>query len=516
MRLTYKDLVNKLTDLKALSLIPVEGERVYTATSYDRASRYDYETDTYINWDANNDGSGYIRKEGKNIVAMEADGPGVIWRIWSALPQEGNICIYIDGEEAVCCPFRDFFEKVFSEDIVPMNFPNLVPTLSRGRNSFIPIPFQKHCKIVFEENWGAYYHIIYSVYPEGTILPSISDMYSNSSMVALAEADRILSFKGNYPYEGNGDQIFTKTTTIPSKGEKTLFKVDENGAIKMLAMTIKNNNEKEIEKALKDLVISITWDNNKSPSVFAPLEGFFGTANGINEYRSYVMAIKGNTMYSYWYMPFEKADIQILNKSGIDYELSYEIRYEKIKNVDKLLRFHCKWHDGDFQYLDRKRFEKGGDRYPDWPLALIKGKGRFCGINLHVLNTWEEPENKADTWWYGAWDKKSIDWWWGEGDEKFFIDGEVFPSIFGTGSEDYIGYAWGAEPPFAIFESPYACQSNVPLDGNGHTSVNRFHICDNIPFNKSFEGFIEKYKEDIWGENNICKYDVAAYWYQML
>ncbi|MEJ7679414.1 MAG: DUF2961 domain-containing protein [Segetibacter sp.] len=65
---------------------------------------------------------------------------------------------------------------------------------------------------------------------------------------------------------------------------------------------------------------------------------------------------------------------------------------------------------------------------------------------------------KSETWWYGKWDKKTIDWWWGEGDEKFFIDGEKFPSTFGTGCEDYIGYAWSAEPPFALFESPFANQ----------------------------------------------------------
>lgn len=60
-----------------------------------------------------------------------------------------------------------------------------------------------------------------------------------------------------------------------------------------------------------------------------------------------------------------------------------------------------------------------------------------------------------------------MDWWWGEGDEKFFVDGERFPSTFGTGSEDYIGYAWAAEPPFARFDSAYACMNAMPLDGNG-------------------------------------------------
>ncbi len=120
----------------------------------------------------------------------------------------------------------------------------------------------------------------------------------------------------------------------------------------------------------------------------------------------------------------------------------------------------------------------------------------------------------AESWWYGAWGKKNIDWWWGEGDEKFFVDGEKFPSTFGTGSEDYIGYAWSAEPPFPTFDSAFACQPHVAFDGNGHTSVNRFHICDNVPFTTSFEGVLEKYKGNRWGGENYCLYDTISYWYQ--
>ena len=95
------------------------------------------------------------------------------------------------------------------------------------------------------------------------------------------------------------------------------------------------------------------------------------------------------------------------------------------------------------------------------------------------------------------------------------MDGEKFPSTFGTGSEDYIGYAWAAEPPFPIFDSPFACQPFTPIDGNGHTSVNRFHVADDIPFQRSFEGCIEKYKGNCWGERgqNHCLYDAVAYFY---
>ena len=55
-------------------------------------------------------------------------------------------------------------------------------------------------------------------------------------------------------------------------------------------------------------------------------------------------------------------------------------------------------------------------------MLQTEGRGRFCGVMLHVWN----PRGG----------------WWGEGDEKFFVDGEKFPSTFGTGSEDYFGYAW--------------------------------------------------------------------------
>ena len=55
-------------------------------------------------------------------------------------------------------------------------------------------------------------------------------------------------------------------------------------------------------------------------------------------------------------------------------------------------------------------------------MLRTQGRGRFCGVMLHVWNP--------------------LGGWWGEGDEKFFVDGEKFPSTFGTGSEDYFGYAW--------------------------------------------------------------------------
>ena len=90
MKLTYTDLVQRLVDLERLAEPPAVGEQGGCYSSYDRRSRYNSETGTYEAWDANDDGSGFIRIEGDWIVVFERAGPGVIWRSWSALPGDGT------------------------------------------------------------------------------------------------------------------------------------------------------------------------------------------------------------------------------------------------------------------------------------------------------------------------------------------------------------------------------------------------------------------------------------------
>ena len=109
---TYVDLVKRLTDLEQLATLPAPGDQCAQWSSYDRASRYDAATGKYIGWDANGDGDGIIRKEGDKLVLAEMDGPGCIWRIWSAAPKEGHVRIYLDGasEPAVDLPFVGYFD----------------------------------------------------------------------------------------------------------------------------------------------------------------------------------------------------------------------------------------------------------------------------------------------------------------------------------------------------------------------------------------------------------------------
>jgi hypothetical protein len=76
--LTYTDLIGRMTDLERLAVLPAVGETCAQWSSYDRASVYDAAKGEYVKWEANGDGSGFIRKEGTSQVLAEMEGPGVI------------------------------------------------------------------------------------------------------------------------------------------------------------------------------------------------------------------------------------------------------------------------------------------------------------------------------------------------------------------------------------------------------------------------------------------------------
>ena len=245
--------------------------------------------------------------------------------------------------------------------------------------------------------------------------------------------------------------------------------------------------EKQAE-FLSEAVIRIFWDGEKKPSVWSPLGDFFGTTPGVNQYKSLPLGMTDDGFYSYWYMPFEKgAVIEIANDGDIDCEVLLTVTHTvPFRPAKELGRFHAKWHRDAFM-------PEEPERWIDWPMLKTQGRGRFVGVMLHVY----QP--------------KMIGWW-GEGDEKFFVDGEKFPSTFGTGSEDYFGYAWGGPQ---LFAHPYHTQTHNPNRHIGHVCDSRFHITDNIPFESSFEGDIEKYWKNT--ETNPKKpftlYAATAYWY---
>lgn len=487
---TYADVVNRLTNLEALAKLPNEGEKSEMWSSYDRKSKIDSVTGAFIDWSANNDGlrPQFIRKEGDNEVLAEMKGPGAIVRIWSASPKKGKVNIYIDGNETpvISQSFIDYFKP----SIPAFNFSELVyETDAKGFNNYVPITYQKSCRIVAEPGWGQYYHFNYITFQKHTTVEAFNPNLNEAHNEALTSVNTF--FKDSMGENPNSSKlnVLTKSITIESGKEIVAYQVNKKGAIASLKATLNIDNPKHIDEILRKTILEISWDGEASPSVWSPIGDFFGSAPGFNNYKTLPMGMIGKEMYSYWYMPFSKgAKITLRNYSNHPVEIVLEIGEDELKgNVKDYARFHAKWH--------RDLEPVAQDQWPDWLWLKTQGKGRFLGASLSIWN----PKGGSNT------NAKEGHYWWGEGDEKFFVDGETFPSTFGTGTEDYFGYAW-CDP--SIFEQAFHSQS-IDNDNMGYQAVNRWQVIDNIPFQKSFEGYLEKYFANDWP----TQYATVVYWY---
>jgi len=512
---TYSDVVARLYDLKSLAEPPLAGEQAGNFSSYNRTSRYNSETGEYEQWQYNWDGGGAVRREGDSLVAAKIDGPGVIWRFWSASAGKGHVKIFIDGNDqpTLDMPYQNFMngeEGMFA-------YPELVLTMSKGRNSFIPIPFQKSCKVVFEKGWGMYYQITYSRFPEGTPIPSFRGEFTEDDQAPLRKANEVFANRGTDPKPNGPDSKSIDKTVVIKPGE-TVDVCSVTGRRALTQILVRPYPDENPIRTLRELTLSIFWDDETEPAVWTPLGDFFGTAPGINRFKSLPTGMSDKGFYAYWYMPFEKsARMTITNDGEKTRKLSFHVQHEQVASDTPLLRFHAKWHRDDYSGVDKKRFTHG-DRWPDWPLLVTEGRGRFVGINMHIWNpnpfgrivkVLDADVNEYPPRIYDTMLAAAGGWWWGEGDEKFFVDGEKMPSTYGTGSEDYFGYAWAAHDPVE-YESALA---NQPLNKNsslGHVSNNRFQLADNVPFQKRFEAVMEKYHPNNWPLLYAC----TSYWYQ--
>ncbi len=476
---TYVDLVNRLTDLQSLAVLPMEGETCKQWSSYDRASRYDEATGKYVGWDANWDGNGIIRKEGDQQVFAEMEGPGCIWRIWSALAKQGHVKIYLDGASEPAVDLE--FDGYFNMENKPFDYPGLVHTTARGRNCYIPIPYQKSCKIVGEGDWGAYYQFNYTTFPKDTIVPTFTRDLGPDELAALSRASLFVTKSlGTDP--ASHDKRVPIAPTVDLAPGQTVTVATIPGPQAITCLRAKISAAKHGEEQLRNVVLKIYWDGEKNPSVWAPIGDFFGSGLGLTPYKSLPLGATEDDAYSYWYMPFAReARIELTNEGRSRFQTQFYIAYAPLNRpIEELGRFHAKWHRDIFLPAEK-------ERWIDWPILKTEGRGRFCGVALEVWN----PRGG----------------WWGEGDEKFFVDGEKFPSTIGTGSEDYFGYAW-CNPN--LFHNAYHNQTrNDNVNNASHINVNRWQIAENIPFQTSFEGYIEKY----FPNQRPTTYACVAYWY---
>ena len=472
-----ESLLKEMTSLDWLATAPGPAYITKQFSSYSRKST-DPNVLTEENWFANADRGHYLRKEagaaGEEFVLMDADGPGAIVRFWSANANEGGVVrIYVDGAEkpAVEMTLEDMLDGRAKPFVKPISH-----MLSRGWNSYLPMPYAKHCKVTVSK-FNIYYQINYRTYPSGTVVESYSPGLAERLMPVIESAAQALA----------APETAAKMpeNAVPSGYDAALAPgetqtLDLTGPAAVYGITCKAD-AADLADALRGCLLEIAFDGN-APAVVAPLGDFFGTAPGVNPFQSLSCGVAGDgkTLYSHWVMPFQqKAVLSVTNHSKAAVTLSGAVLTAPWTWKPDSLYFHAKWR-GVRDLPTRPML--------DWNyMSADGGRGRFAGVMLHITNP--VPD------------------WWGEGDEKIYVDGETFPSHFGTGTEDYFGYAWCSNEKFT---NAYHNQPRCDGPGNyGQTCVSRFHIMDEIPWTKSFRFDLEMWH---WADVKVAQ-SVCAYWY---
>jgi hypothetical protein len=288
------------------------------------------------------------------------------------------------------------------------------------------------------------------------------------------------------------------SVVIKKKTTYTIAEIDGSGAIQHIWMTPTGN--------WRYSIIRFYWDDETTPSVEVPVGDFF--CQGWGKFAPVtslaVAANPGSGLNCYWAMPFrKKCRITMENMDNEDMVLYYQVDYTLTDVPKDAGYFHAQ-----FRRVNPVPFKK------DYVLVdSIHGKGQYVGTYMA----------------YGS----NKNGWWGEGEIKFFMDGDTeFPTINGTGTEDYFCGAYdfdthhlnkaGADvSAYTEFSGPYTGLPQV-LKGDGHYEnaqrfgLYRWHIMDPIRFDKDLKVTIQDLGWHSDGRYMPLQDDIAtvAYWYQ--
>jgi hypothetical protein len=269
----------------------------------------------------------------------------------------------------------------------------------------------------------------------------------------------------------------------------TMAAMDGPGAIQHIWMTPTGNRRFSIFR--------IYWDDETEPSVEVPVGDFF--ANGWGGYahvNSLAVCVNPGSAYNcYWTMPFrEKCRITMTNIDMEPMRLYYQIDYTLTDIPDDAAYFHAQFRRvNPLPYKEVYTIVDG-----------IKGKGHYVGTYL----CWGVNNNG----------------WWGEGEIKFYMDGDKqFPTIAGTGTEDYFcgSYNFDVGGTYEAFTTAYAGLPQIIRPDGSYRSQMRFglyrwHIPDPIRFEKDLRVTIQALGWRSGGRYLPLQDDIAsvAFWYQ--
>jgi hypothetical protein len=282
--------------------------------------------------------------------------------------------------------------------------------------------------------------------------------FKNSSISSFENLNGIKGSGGKTNHSAKGNPA----EELKGGQSKTLLETDGPGIIQRMWFTVRDRSP----KMMRSMRLQIYWDHETKPAVDVPFGDFFGY--GLSQVVKFETALfsnpEGRSFNCMIPMPFRKgAKVVLINESTLTISsVFFDIDYVKLEKPDNdALYFHAFW--------TRKKTSKLGDDFEFLP--KIEGSGRFLGVNIGV---------NADPV-YG-------NTWWGEGEVKMYIDNDTeYPTINGTGTEDYIGTAWGMGQFTNLYQG-----CTVANDSSKQYAFYRFHVPDLIGFHQNFRASIQQ------------------------
>lgn len=494
-------LLNEMTDRDALARLPYPAYTTRQFSSYDRQAI----SPDQPGWFGNNDWSMFVRTENNGDrtehVLMDADGPGAIVRFWMTFAGKdcgrGTLRIYIDHAAQPVLEATAFEilsgDRVAGEPLAASVSP-LMRHDRRGHNLYYPIPYAKHCKVTYESSnvyagpesekrkgsENVYYNIECRTYTDPVKVVSYTGVSDDSLRKAAENTCEVLTAAEKAMRGPSKPGIVPLETTL-APGQAAGPTIRGSRAIRKITLRLK---AEDLPQALRSTVMSIRFDGEQT--VWVPVGDFFGIGyKTMHNDTFFTEADDEGTMKAYWIMPFRKeCEVSFQNFGTQEVALEGQIAYAPWKWDDRSLHFGAAWH----RYTDIKTGANGTSSPRDIVYTELLGEGRYVGDCLTLYNT--------------------VDGWWGEGDEKIYIDGETFPSHFGTGTEDYYGYAWCRPEVFTghPFIAMPAGDGNL---GIGYTVNSRYRALDAIPFTRSLRFDMELWH---WQEARM-NYAPTTMWY---
>lgn len=317
------------------------------------------------------DNQGYIRLEGESYVIAEMMGPGAITRLWANQPS-GKIDIFVDdgGKPVLSIPVTDLFQGKLSPFILPW----VTFQKDAGCFSFVPIPYNRFCKIISTELFE--YEIDYQSYPSQTTIEAFTIPVSKAHLATQTSVSKSLQSNGKPPFQVGKDFIEDAFAfTIPA-AETVEFATFSGPAIIKGIQIQWDNREVNLGR---DLVLNVNWNQQTEPAVQVPFYDFFG--GGSNNWL--IGTGENNEGYCYFPMPFQQeARFSVRNDSlKDDISVHITIFIQSVKPFSEPLRhFHAEWH---YEQSELKTFPVVFDMQRKTPLT----------DSTHCIRLWETRAN---------------------------------------------------------------------------------------------------------------------------